>query len=105
MQGVERFGIKAKLAPHYIGHFPNLARLGAVAYRLELPPSLVGVHNLFHVSHLKKYLKVPTDVIVDDVAPLDVDLSYPDVTPSFKAKSESIPLCVIGSCFTHKETK
>jgi hypothetical protein len=43
---------------------------------LELPPSLASVHNMFHVSRLKKCLKSPTDVIIDDVVPLDADLSY-----------------------------
>jgi hypothetical protein len=49
-QGVKRFVIKGKLAPCYIGPFPDLAKLGTVAYRLELPPSLVVEHNVFHVS-------------------------------------------------------
>jgi hypothetical protein len=68
--------IKGKLPPRYIGPFLMLARLGNVAYRLELPPTLVGVHNVFHISQLKKYLKPPVDVIVDGVSPLDADLSY-----------------------------
>jgi hypothetical protein len=68
--------MKGKLTPCYIGLFPFLARLGNVAYRLELPPSLAGVHNVSHVSQLKKCLKPPTDVIFDDVMPLDVNLSY-----------------------------
>jgi hypothetical protein len=75
---VKRFGIKGKLAPHNIVPFLVLARLGNVAYRLELPPALVGVHNVFHVSQLKKCLRPPVDVIVDDVSPLDADLSYPE---------------------------
>jgi hypothetical protein len=75
---VKRFGIKGKLAPRYIGPFPILARLGNVAYRLELPPNLAGVHNVFHVTQLNKCLKPPVDAIVDDVAPLDADLSYPE---------------------------
>jgi hypothetical protein len=45
---------------------------------LELPPSLAGVHNVFHVPQLKKCLKPPADVVVDDVAPIDADLSYPE---------------------------
>jgi hypothetical protein len=48
-----------------------------MTYYLELPPILAGVHNVFHVSQLKKCLRPPMDVIVDDVSPLDVDLSYP----------------------------
>jgi hypothetical protein len=75
-RGVKRFGIKGKLAPRYIGLFLILTRLGNVAYHLELPPTLAGVHNMFQVSQLKKCLKPPEDVVVDDVSPLDADLSY-----------------------------
>jgi hypothetical protein len=75
---VKRFGIEGKHAPCYIDLFPILARLGAMAYRLELPPSLVGVHNVFHVSQLKKCLMPSADVVVDDVAPLEADVSYPE---------------------------
>jgi hypothetical protein len=78
MRGVKRFGIKGKLAPHYIGPFLILARFGNVAYCLDLLPTLVGVHTMFHVSHLKKCLKPPMDVNVDDVSPLDADLSSPE---------------------------
>jgi hypothetical protein len=48
-----------------------------VAYKLELQPSLVGVHNIFHVSQLKKCLKAPVDVVLSEVAPLKSDLTYP----------------------------
>jgi hypothetical protein len=75
---MKRFGIKGKLAPRYIGPFLILARLGNVAYRLELPPTMVGVHDVFHVSQMKKCLKPPVDVVVDDVSLLDADLSYPE---------------------------
>jgi hypothetical protein len=73
---VKRFRIKGKLVPRYIGPFLILARLGNVAYRLELPLALTGVHNVFNVSQLKKCLKPPVDVVIDDISPLDADLSY-----------------------------
>jgi hypothetical protein len=50
MKGVNRFGMKGKLSPRYIGPFPVLGRCGIVAYKLELPPSLAGVHDIFLVS-------------------------------------------------------
>jgi hypothetical protein len=59
MRSVWRFNIKGKLAPRYIGPFKILERHGEVAYQLELPESLLGVHDVFHVSQLKKCLRVP----------------------------------------------
>ncbi|KAI3695411.1 hypothetical protein L1987_78408 [Smallanthus sonchifolius] len=55
-KGVIRFGRKGKLAPRYVGPFKILERIGKVAYKLELPPSLGNVHPTFHVSNLKKCL-------------------------------------------------
>ncbi|GJS74374.1 hypothetical protein Tco_0707215 [Tanacetum coccineum] len=51
-----RFGKKGKLAPRYVGPFEILERIGPVAYRLILPEELIGVHDTFHVSNLKKCL-------------------------------------------------
>jgi hypothetical protein len=62
MKGVKRFGVKGKLSPHY---------------KLELPSSLVGVHDIFHVSQLKKCFKAPVDVVLPEVTPLKIDLTYP----------------------------
>jgi hypothetical protein len=76
MKGMKRFGVKGKLSPRYIGPFPILEKCGNVAYKLELPPSLAGVHDIFHVSQLKKYLKAPVDVVLPKVAPLETDLIY-----------------------------
>jgi hypothetical protein len=50
MKGVKWFGMKEKLAPRYIGPFPILEKCETVAYKLDLPPSLAGVHDIFHVS-------------------------------------------------------
>jgi hypothetical protein len=78
MKGMKRFGVKGKLSPHYIGPFPILEKCGNVAYKSELPPSLAGVHDIFHVSQLKKCLKAPVDVVLPNVAPLEIDLTYPE---------------------------
>jgi hypothetical protein len=76
MKGVSRFGVKGKLAPWYIGPFPILERYGPVAYRLQLPETLSVVHNVFHMSQLKKCLRVLNRTIeVTDVA-LEPDLTY-----------------------------
>ena len=58
-----RFGKRGKLAPRYIGLFEVLERVGTIAYRLALPPSLSGVHKVFHVSMLRKYTPDPTHVV------------------------------------------
>jgi hypothetical protein len=57
-KGVTHFGVKCKLAPHYIGAFQILERCGKAAYRLRLPEQHSAVHNVFHVSQLKKCLRV-----------------------------------------------
>jgi hypothetical protein len=66
MKGVKRFGVKGKLAPHYIRPFPIPEKYGTVAYKLDLPPSLTRVHDIFHVSQLKKCLKAPMDVVLPE---------------------------------------
>jgi hypothetical protein len=76
MKGVNRFGVKGKLAPRYIGPFPIIDRCGQVAYRLKLPERLSGVHNVFHVSQLKKCLRVPDRVQDIEDVKLEPDLTY-----------------------------
>ena len=75
-KGVKRFGIKGKLSPRYIGPFEILAKVGSVAYRLALPPTLKGVHNVFHISMLRKCLADPNEVIELPPQQLEKDLSY-----------------------------
>ncbi|WVZ57862.1 LOW QUALITY PROTEIN: hypothetical protein U9M48_008197 [Paspalum notatum var. saurae] len=57
MRGIRRFNMKGKPAPRYIGPFKIVERKGEVAYKLELPPNLYGIHNVFHVSQLKKWCR------------------------------------------------
>ena len=78
MKGVQRFGIKGKLAPRYVGPFPIIERCGPVAYRLELPAHLSAVYNIFHVSQLRKCLRVPSIVIDMEKLQLEPDLVYPE---------------------------
>jgi hypothetical protein len=78
MKCVKRFGVKEKLVPRYIGPFPILKKCGTVAYKFDLPPSLARVHDIFHVSQLKKCLKALVDVVLPEVTPLEADLSYPE---------------------------
>jgi hypothetical protein len=78
MKGVKRFGMKGKLASRYIGHFRILEKCGTMAYKLELPPSMARVHDIFHVSQLKKCLNAPVDVVLPKVTPLKPYLTYPE---------------------------
>ena len=79
MKGVQRFGVKGKLAPRYVGPFLIVEHCGPVAYRLELPAHLSAVHNIFHVSQLRKCLCVPTKIVDIEELQLKPDLVYPDV--------------------------
>jgi hypothetical protein len=76
MKGTHRFGIKGKLAPRYIGPFRILARRGEVAYQLQLPPNLSQVHDVFHVSQLRRCFKDPIRAVDHEELELREDLSY-----------------------------
>jgi hypothetical protein len=76
MKGVHRFSIKRNLTPCYIGPYPIIDKYGPTSYQVELPLKLSGVHNVVHVSHLKRCLKPPTDVVIEDTISLEPDLRY-----------------------------
>jgi hypothetical protein len=90
MRGIRTFNARGKLAPRYIGPFKVLERKGEVAYCLELPPNLSGVHDVFHVSQLKKCLRV-----LEEQAPLEgldvqEDLTYTEHPVKILETSERV---------------
>src|SRR3954462_11358770 len=76
LKGTQRFGIKGNLAPCYIGPFRILAKRGQVAYQLELPPHLSRVHDVFHMSQLRRCFKDPIREVDHETLDLQDDLSY-----------------------------
>ena len=73
---VIRFQKREKLNPRYIDPFRILKRIGLVAYRLELPPELSRIHNVFHVSMLRKYVSDPSHILEAPPFELNKDLSF-----------------------------
>ena len=81
-----RFGKRGKLSPRFIELFEILERIGTVVYRLALPLSVLGVHEVFHVSMLRKYTPDPTQVV--DWGQIEVDT---------KGTFEEGPMCIFDS--------
>ena len=75
IRGTRRFLVRGKLAPRYIGPFKILKKVGAT-YRLELLEEMSGIHNVFHISQLKKCLRVPEEQVPMEVMDLQPDLQY-----------------------------
>jgi hypothetical protein len=74
-KGIVRFGTRGKLNPRYIGPYLITARVGSLAYRLQLPESMSGVHPVFHVSMLRKYLKDPEQRMEAEPVIIEKDLT------------------------------
>ena len=90
MRGVHRFGIHGKLAPRYVGPYKILTRCNLVAYRLQLPDILSVVHDVFHVSQLKKCLWVPDEAVEIEGLPLRPDLTYVEHPIKIQDKKERV---------------
>jgi hypothetical protein len=99
MKGVKRFGVKGKLASRYIKPFPIFEKCGTVAYKLGLPPSLARVHDILHLSQLKKCLKAPVDVVLPKMTPLKADLSYPEHPIKVLDQKDRVTRCKIIKFF------
>ena len=85
-RGVVRFGKREKLSPRFIGPFKILERVGTVAYRLALPPSMSGVHEVFHVFMLRRYTPDPTHVVDWGEIKVDTDGTFKEG-----------PVCILDS--------
>ena len=85
-RGVVRFGKRGKQSSRFVGPFKILERIGTVAYRLWLPPSMSGVHEVFHVSMLRKYTPDPAHVVDWGQIEVDTDGTF-----------EEGPVCILDS--------
>ena len=99
LKGTHRFGIKGKLAPRYIGPFRILAKQGEVAYQLELPPHLSRVHDVFHVSQLRRCFADPIRGVDHETLDPQDNLSYREY-PVRILDQPSVPLDAIISSFS-----
>ncbi|WVZ64002.1 hypothetical protein U9M48_013588 [Paspalum notatum var. saurae] len=90
MRGIQRFNMKGKLAPRYIGPFKIVERKGEVAYKLELPSNLSGIHDVFHVSQLKKCLRVPEEQAPLEGLDVQEDLTYTEHPVKILETSERV---------------
>ena len=85
-RGVVRFSKRGKLSPRLIGPFEVLERIGTIAYRLALPPSMIDVHEVFHVSMLRRYTPDPSHVVDWGEIEVDTDGTF-----------EEGPVCILDS--------
>ena len=75
-RGVVRFGKRGKLSPRFIRPFEILERVDTIAYRLALPPNMSGVHEIFHVSMLRRYTPNPAHVVDWGKIEVDIDETF-----------------------------
>jgi hypothetical protein len=94
MRGTHRFRVKGKLAPRYVRPFKIIDRKAEVAYQLELPPQLSEVHDVFHVSQLKKCLRV-----LEEQLPME----YLDLGGDLTNSERSIKILVSAERVTHSK--
>jgi hypothetical protein len=103
MRGLRHFKVRGKLAHRFIGPFKILEKRAEVAYQLELPPQLSDVHDVFHVSQLKKCLHVPKEQILMEDLDAKEDLSYQEhpvrilETSERVTRKKKIKMCKVQS--------
>ncbi|PKA60527.1 hypothetical protein AXF42_Ash017933 [Apostasia shenzhenica] len=87
---IYRFGIKGKLKQKYIGPFEIIRQVGKSAYELALPPELAGIHNVFHISSLRKYVADPNHVLKYEPLNIQPDLSYEEKPVKILDRKEKV---------------
>jgi hypothetical protein len=90
MKGVKCFGVKRKLAPRYVGPYQIIERSGIVAYKLQLPPEMRAIFNVFHVSQLKKCLCVSEERVEVRGIKLESNLTYEEKTVQLLDSKERV---------------
>jgi hypothetical protein len=90
MRGLHCFKIRGKLAPRYIGSFKILEKRGEMAYQLELPPQLSDVHDVFHVSQLRKCLRVREEQMPLKELQVGEELTYQEYLVKILDTSEKV---------------
>jgi hypothetical protein len=90
MRGLHRFKIRGKLTPRYIGPFKILEQKGEVAYQLELPPQLLDVHDVFHVSQLRKCLRVLKEQMPLEELTVGENLTYQEYSVKILDTSDKV---------------
>ena len=86
LKKVMRFRKKGKLSPRFIGPYEVIEKVGPVAYRLALPPKLENIHNVFHVSMLRRYRSNPSHVVFSKTIELRPDLTYEEESMEILAR-------------------
>jgi hypothetical protein len=90
LRGLRRFKVRGNLAPRFMGPFKILEKRGEVAYQLELPPQLSDVHDVFHVSQLKKCMCVPKEQLSMEDLDSKEYLSYQEYPVKILETSERV---------------
>ena len=110
LRGTTRFHVKGKLAPRFVGPYKILKKIGKLAYKLELPPNLAGVHPVFHVSQLRKCLRVLEEQVQTEALDIQDTLEYLEYPVQIldravkETRRTTIPMCkVLWSNHTERE--
>ena len=90
LKGVMRFGKKGKLSPRFIRSFEITQRVGRMAYRIAIPLYLVGMHDIFHISMLRKYIANPDVILEYEPLKIQEGLTYVEELVKIMDKKDQV---------------